>query len=85
MSEGAFFAAVFFPSTAAAVIFSMKYIALIVQARSHKERDDLYREMAIKATTAQSEMAAAVLSLSAEVAEIKNRLSVIEKILKDVE
>lgn len=85
MTEATFFAAFIFPSAAAAIIFSMKYIAAIVQARSHKEQDDLYRELAIKATTVQSEMAAAVSSLSSEVAEIKNRLSVIEKILKDVE
>lgn len=85
MSENIFFAAFFFPSAAAVIIFSMKYVSAILQARVRLAQDEAYREIATKATAAQADTAAALSSFSAPLAEIQSRLAAIEKILKDVE
>lgn len=78
MTENVIFAALFFPAAAAVLIFSMKYLAEIMQARARFNQDASYRELALKAATAQSEMATAL-------TEIQARLSSLEKILKEVE
>ena len=78
MSESNFFAAFFFPSLAAVLIFSMKYVAAIMEAKVRLKQDDAYRDIAAKAGTAQAETAAAL-------AEVVNRLAGLEKILKEVD
>jgi hypothetical protein len=78
MTEQAFFAAFFFPAAAAVLVFFMKYVSAVLQARVRLGQDEAYRELAIKATNAQAETAAALGQLQA-------RLAVVEKILKDVE
>ena len=78
MSESNFFAAFFFPSLAAVLIFSMKYVAAIMEAKVRLKQDDAYRDIAAKAAAAQAETAAAL-------AEVVNRLAGLEKILKEVE
>lgn len=78
MSESNFFAAFFFPSLAAVLIFSMKYVAAIMEAKVRLKQDEAYRDIAAKAGAAQAETAAAL-------AEVVNRLAGLEKILKEVE
>ena len=85
MSENVFFAAFFFPAAAAVLVFFMKYVSEILQARVRLAQDEAYRAIAAKATTAQDETVAALASLSTTLAEIQSRLSTVEKILKDVE
>jgi hypothetical protein len=85
MSENIFFATLFFPAAAAVLIFFMKYLSEILQARVRLGQDEAYREVATKAATAQIEMATALSSLSTVLAEIQSRLSALEKILKEVE
>ena len=85
MSENIFFAGFFFPSLAAAIIFSMKYLAAIVQARSRLAQDEAYRELAIKISAAQAETAATLSSLGSTLTQIQSRLSGLEKVLKEVE
>jgi hypothetical protein len=78
MTEQAFFAAFFFPAAAVVLVFFMKYVSAVLQARVRLGQDEAYRELATKATDAQAETAAALGQLQA-------RLAVVEKILKDVE
>ncbi len=78
MSENAFFAAFFFPAAAAVLVFFMKYVSAVLQARVRLGQDEAYRELAAKAATVQAEVAAAL-------AQIQARIAVVEKILKAVE
>jgi hypothetical protein len=76
--ETIFLAAFFFPSAAAVLVFFMKYVSAVLQARVRLGQDEAYRELAAKAAAAQSETVAAL-------AEIQSRLAVVERILKQVE
>jgi hypothetical protein len=85
MNENSFFAAFFFPAAAAVLVFFMKYVSAVLQARVRLGQDVAYRELATKATNAQTEMAGALSSLGVGLADIQSRLAAVEKILKDVE
>jgi hypothetical protein len=76
--ETIFLAAFFFPSAAAVLVFFMKYVSAVLQARVRLGQDEAYRELAAKAAAAQAETAAAL-------AEILSRLAAVERILKQVE
>ena len=76
--ESIFLAAFFFPAVAAVLIFFMKYVSAVLQARVRLGQDEAYRELAAKAAAAQAETAAAL-------AEILSRLAAVERILKQVE
>ncbi len=77
MNENVFLAAFFFPAAAAVLIFFMKYVSAVLQARVRLGQDEAYRELATRATDSQADMAAVL-------AEIQSRLATVEKILKDV-
>ena len=83
--ENIFLAAFFFPSAAAVLVFFMKYVSAVLQARVRLGQDEAYRELAAKAAVAQADMAAALSSFGTVLAGIQSRLAVVEKILKDVE
>ena len=85
MSDSAIFAAFFFPSLAAVLIFSMKYLTGILQAKVRLAQDEAYRDLAAKAATAQTETASALVSANATLVDVQSRLIVLEKILKQVE
>ncbi len=78
MSENAFLAAFFFPCAAAVLVFFMKYVSAVLQARVRLGQDEAYRDIAAKAAFAQAETAAALV-------EIGSRLSGVERILRNVE
>jgi Tfp pilus assembly protein PilO len=67
------------------VIFGMKYFSSARQAQARIAIENSSRELAQKAVTAQSENAASLSAIRAELAEIKTRLTAVEKILKEVE
>ncbi len=85
MSENIFFAAFFFPSVAAVMVFSMKYVSAILQARGRLRQDEAYRAIAAQAATAQAETATALSAFGAALAELRSELGAVVKILKDVE
>jgi hypothetical protein len=85
MSENAFLAAFFFPAAATVLVFFMKYVSAVLQARVRLAQDEAYREIAAKSAAAQAETAAALRSLGTSLAEIQSRIASVEKILKDVE
>lgn len=85
MTEQAFFAAFFFPAAAVVLVFFMKYVSAVLQARVRLGQDEAYRELAAKATAAQAETLAALHPVGAALADIQSRIAAVEKILKDVE
>ena len=85
MSENIFFAAFFFPAAAVVIVFFMKYVSAVLQARVRLGQDEAYREIATTAANSQSQTVLALSTLSTTLAEIQSRITVIEKILKDVE
>lgn len=85
MSDNAIFAALFFPSLAAVLIFAMKYLAVIMQAKARLAQDEAYRDLAANAAAAQTETATNLSSLGATMVDVQSRLIVLERILKEVE
>lgn len=85
MTENAFFAAFFFSCTAAILIFAFKYASRVAQARARLAQDGAYQELAKSLAASQAETAAALVALSASLAQIQLRLGGLEKILKEVE
>jgi hypothetical protein len=85
MSEKAFFAALFFPAAAAVIVFFMKYVSAVLQARVRLGQDEAYREIAAKAADAQAQTAMTLSSFGTTLAEIQSGIAAIEKVLKDVE
>ena len=83
--ESIFLAAFFFPAAAAVLVFFMKYVSAVLQARVRLAQDEAYREVAAKAVAAEAEAAARLSSFGAALDSIQARLAGIEKILKDVE
>ena len=83
--ETIFLAAFFFPSAAAVLVFFMKYVSAVLQARVRLGQDEAYRDLAAKAAATQAEVAVALSSFAKVLEEIQSRLAVVEKILKDVE
>ena len=63
----------------------MRYLSEILQARVRLGQDEAYREIALHATNAQTEISATLASLGGKLAEIQARIGVLEKILKEVE
>ena len=84
MYENTFLAAFFFPAVAAVLIFFMKYVSAVLQARVRLAQDEAYRAVAAKAASAQAETAAALASFGAMLAEIQSQLAAVSKILKEV-
>jgi len=83
--ESIFLAAFFFPAVAAVLIFFMKYVSAVLQARVRLAQDEAYREIASKSTAAQAETAAALASFGLALAAIQSQLAAVGKILKEVE
>jgi hypothetical protein len=80
-----FYAAFFFPAAALVLVFFMKYVSAVLQARVRLGQDEAYREIAGKAAAAQAETAAALSSFGQMLAQIQARIVAVERILKDVE
>jgi hypothetical protein len=83
--ESIVLAAFFFPAAAAVLVFFMKYVSAVLQARVRLGQDEAYREIAARAAATQAELATTLLSFRSVLAEIQSRLAGVEKILKDVE
>jgi hypothetical protein len=77
VNENIFFAAFFFPAAAAVLVFFMKYVSEILQARVRLGQDEAYRALAAQAAAAQTQTVSFL-------TDVKLRLAAIEKILTDV-
>jgi soluble lytic murein transglycosylase-like protein len=78
MSEHIYLITIFMLPVTAVLIFGMRFLAQIKQAKLRQQSDDDYRQLAERSIAAQAETSAAL-------ADLKNRIIVIEKILKEVE
>lgn len=67
------------------LVFAMKYISAIFQARARTSSDRQYRALAEKVIAAQSENQATMSAMQADLARIASSLAAVEKILQQVE
>ena len=67
------------------VVFGMKYFSALFQARARLANDALYRALAEKAVTAQSENQAALVAIRSDLTRVASSLASVEKILQQVE
>jgi hypothetical protein len=77
-NENIFFAAFFFPAAAAVLVFFMKYVSEILQARVRLAQDEAYRAIAANAASAQAATAATLLQIHLELADINRILKQVE-------
>jgi hypothetical protein len=67
------------------LVFGIKYFSAVQQAKARFANDEAYRQIAERAVAAQSENATALSSIQATLADVRTRLTAVEKILKEVE
>ena len=84
MSERVYLLTLCLPLGTVLVVFAMRYLSAVQQARARLAGDAAYRQIAETVAAAQSETAAALASIQAALAEMKTRLGGVEAILKDV-
>jgi hypothetical protein len=63
----------------------MRYFSAVQQAKARLANDDAYRQVAEKAVATQSENATTLASIQSALADVRARLTAIEKVLKEVE
>lgn len=85
MAEHVYLLTIGLPLLAIVVIAAMRHFSAIQQARLRFSHEEAYRVIAEKAVAAHTEAAAALTSMDASLADLKARVSTIEKILKEVE
>jgi hypothetical protein len=85
MSEYVYLLTIGLPLSTLLLIFGMKYFAAIQQARSRLANDEAYRQLAAQAISAQTETAKTLAVIDATLADLKARLTEVEKLLKEVE
>jgi len=85
MTELLYLLTICLPLATILLVFGMRYFSAIQQAKARLANDDAYRRIAEKAATAQAETATALSAIQAALADVRNRLTAVEKILKDVE
>jgi hypothetical protein len=67
------------------VVFGMKYFSALFQARARLANDGLYRALAERAVTAQTENQVALSAIRADLTKFAGSLAAVEKILQQVE
>lgn len=85
MSEYVYFLTIGLPLATILLIFGMKYFSAAQQAKARLANDEAYRQIAAQAIAAQTETAKTLASIDATLADLKARLSGVEKLLKEVE
>ena len=85
MSEHVYFLSLGLVFGTILLIFGIRAYSAIQQAKARDASEASYRQIAEKAVAAASENATVLASIQAALAEVRTRLTAIEKILKDVE
>ncbi|HEY7976766.1 MAG TPA: hypothetical protein VID67_01120 [Rhizomicrobium sp.] len=67
------------------IVFAIRFLQASAVAGADAAHTDAYRKLASDAVTAQAGNAATLSAIQSELAEIKTRMTTIEKILKEVE
>jgi hypothetical protein len=73
------------PLGTALLIFGMKYLAAIQQAKARLAQEHAWREVAAGASQAQADTARALASIQTSLAALETRLGSVERVLKEVE
>ena len=84
MSEHIYLLTICLPLGTVLLVFGMRYVSAIQQAKARLANDDVYRRIAETAAAAQSETATALSAIQAAISEMKGRLSAVETILREV-
>jgi len=85
MTELLYLLTIGLPLATILIVFGMRYLAMIQQAKARLANDDAYRQTAEKAAAAAAETAAALAAIQVSMADTATRLAAIEKVLKAVE
>jgi hypothetical protein len=85
MSEHVYFLSLGLVFGTILLIFGIRAYSAIQQAKARDASEASYRQIAEKAVAAASENTTVLASIQATLAEVRIRLTAIEKILKDVE
>lgn len=84
MSELVYFATLGLVLGTVVLVFGMRYLAAVTQARARADSEDSYRQIADSVAAAQPGTAAALSAIQSTLAGVDARLAAVEKILKDV-
>jgi Tfp pilus assembly protein PilO len=84
MSEHLYLLSLCLPLGTVLLVFGMRYVSAVQQARARLANDDAYRRIAETAAAAQSETAATLSAIQAALSEMKGRLAAVETILREV-
>jgi hypothetical protein len=66
------------------IVFGARYYANVLQARARLANDDAYRQLAERASAAQSQIAAKLAAMETQLTDIRSRMTAVETILKAV-
>ncbi|WP_282610209.1 hypothetical protein [Pelagibius sp. Alg239-R121] len=67
------------------LVFGMKYFSALQRTRQLLANEGTYQELAARTATIQSASAAVLAQLETDIAEMKDRMTGIEKVLREVE
>jgi predicted negative regulator of RcsB-dependent stress response len=67
------------------LVFGMRAFSAVQQAKVRNASDAAYRQIAEKAVASASENTTALASIQTSLADVRTRLTTIEKVLKEVE
>ncbi len=67
------------------IVFRMRYLAAVQQARARLANDDAYRQLAESASAAQSQIATSLAAMEANLSDVRTRMAAVETILKAVD
>ena len=84
MSEHVYFITIGLVPLTVLLVFGMRYVSQVLQARARLAAEDDYRKLAETSAAAQAQTASALAALQPGLDEMRARLAAVEKILKDV-
>ena len=67
------------------IVFGVRYYAAVQQAKARLANDDAYRQLAERASAAQSQIATSLAAMEANLSDVRTRMAAVETILKAVE
>jgi hypothetical protein len=85
MSETIYLLTLCLPLATFLLIFGMRYLSAVLQAKARLANDDAYRQLAEKAAASQAATATALAAIEATLADLRTRVAGVEKVLKEVD
>jgi Na+-transporting methylmalonyl-CoA/oxaloacetate decarboxylase gamma subunit len=85
MSESLYLLSISLVLVTILLVFGMRAFSAVQQAKVRIESDEAYRQIAEKAVASASENTTSLSSIQAALADVRTRLTAIEKVLKEVE